>query len=168
MKKEIKENLSLLNIIKFSCLGYIGSMINISGTMLSFHTFPAYFASMHSGIEGAIVGFITTMFFGIYGRIPYDLGTRALVALSVGLIAYAFHVLKKKTNPVIAMIICSLLNGTIPVALLIGSHGMEFFKGVWPVITMVAFFNIFLAVIVSKALEHPDQKGVIASWLKSR
>lgn len=144
-------------------LSAIGAMIKIYAPLgtIAFDSMPGYFAALFiSPMAGAVVialgHFLTALTSGFPMTIPMHL----LLMITMGIIAYIFGVLGRKTNGIIACIVATILNG--PVATLISAFvasllvlplsGVTMFYALVIPLTVASAANIVLAYIVYKLM----------------
>jgi len=142
-------------------LSAIGAMIKIQGT-IALDSMPGYFAAlfinpMAGGIVAALGHFLTSITSGFPLTIPMHL----MLILVMGLIAYVFGVLGKKTNGIIACSVAILLNGPISTyiasitakALGLPFSGTVMFSTLVTPLTIASAVNIIFAYIIFKMID---------------
>lgn len=160
------EKIEKLKVLKFSLLSFIGAMLHIEGTIMTFHLFPAIFLSFSNAYEGSIVAFLSVLMIGIFKSYKIGFALKLILAVEFSFMVYLFSKISKKTNTFIASIflmITSLILVFTTQAVL--KQNLNFLYIPYAV---NMFFNVLLAILINKGLENPNQKGVIARWLNNR
>ncbi len=141
-------------------LSAIGAMIKIQGT-IAFDSMPGYFAALYiNPIAGAFVATLGHLLTSVTSSFPLSLPMHLIVALEMGLFAFIFGLLSKKTNSILASIVAILLNG--PIATYIASimakilglpfNGTIMFNSLVIPLTIASAVNIIFASIIFKVI----------------
>jgi len=147
----------------FIALSAIGANIKIFQTV-AFDSMPGFLSAIILGpLAGAVVGAIGHLISSTISGFPMSLPVHLAICIDMALTMYFFgityKVLRKKgelISNISSAIVGALINGPISVfMLLILNKFMAFMPnevliGMIPVLTMVAAFNIIIALIVNK------------------
>jgi len=142
-------------------LSAIGAMIKIQGT-IALDSMPGYFAALFiNPMAGGFVAALGHVLTSITSGFPLTLPMHLMLTLVMGLIAYIFGVLSKKTNGIIACIVAILLNG--PISTFIASitakilglpfNGSVMFGALVVPLTVASAVNIILAYIIFRVID---------------
>ena len=142
-------------------LSAIGAMIKIQGT-IAFDSMPGYFAALFiNPMAGGFVAALGHLLTSITSGFPLTFPMHLMLTLVMGLVAYVFGTLGKKTNGIIACIVAIFLNG--PIATFISSmtakalglpfSGNAMFSALVVPLTVASATNIILAYIIFKMIE---------------
>lgn len=143
-------------------LSAIGAMIKIQGT-IAFDSMPGYFAALFiSPIAGGFVAALGHLLTSITSGFPLTLPMHLMLIIVMGLIAFVFGVVEKKTNGVIACSVAILLNG--PIATVISAitakaiglpfSGTAMFSALVVPLTIASALNIIIAYVIYKILKN--------------
>lgn len=169
MEDGLMDNYMMKNKIKMIttsglliALSAIGAMIKIQGTV-AFDSMPGYFAALYiSPIAGAVVIALGHLLTAFTSGFPMTIPMHLLLMLLMGIIAYIFGILGRKTNGFISCTVATILNG--PIATLISAfvasllslplNGMPMFYALVIPLTVAAGANIVLAYIIHKVINN--------------
>lgn len=143
-------------------LSAIGALIKVQGT-IAFDSMPGYFAALYiSPIAGGVVAALGHLLTATTSGFPLTLPMHVMLTMVMGLIAYIFGVLAKKTNGIVACIVAIILNG--PVSTFISSFlakalgspfsGTTMFTALVVPLTVASAINIILAYIIYKIIKN--------------
>lgn len=141
-------------------LSAIGAMIKIQGT-IAFDSMPGYFAALFiSPMAGGFVATLGHLLTSITSGFPLTVPMHLIIALEMGLIAYIFGILGRKSNGIIASIVAILLNG--PIVTFVASvtakmlglpfNGPAMFNALVIPLTIASSANIILAYVIFKII----------------
>ncbi len=136
----------------FIALSFIGAQIKIFNS-IAFDSLPAFLGTLILGpYYGALIGFLGHMFTAWTSGFPFTLPVHIITAFSMALTMVVFYFAHKKFGTIVACIFGVLFNG--PVALLLSAPllipmlKVEGLVMMVPILSLVSFINIFLALIV--------------------
>lgn len=141
-------------------LCYIGALIKIQGS-IAFDSMPAYFAALFLGpYLGAVVGFLGHLLTAITSGFPMSFPMHFIVAIQMAFFVFSFGWVYKRTNFVVASVVATILNGpvaallAVPVSLILNLpfSGWALFHFLIIPLTLASAANVFLAVIVYRAI----------------
>ncbi|OPJ55975.1 ECF transporter S component [Alkalithermobacter paradoxus] len=144
-------------------------VIRVPGTSMSLDSFPGYFgAIILSPLDGGIIGFLGHLATALNTGFPLGILTHTIIAIEMFIAVFLFGYIRKKVNTSIAVLVATIINGILCPLSLAPLYSMGFFVAVAMPLTIVSFLNIMLAVTLDKGLKNPNQKGVIAKWMKKQ
>lgn len=165
--KNNTEKLSLSNVQIITrsglliALSAIGAMIKIQGT-IAFDSMPGYFAALFiNPVAGSFVALLGHLLTAATSGFPLTIPMHLIVALEMGLCAYVFGALGRKTNGLIACLAAILLNGpacTLITAMAASGLGLPFsgsamFYALVIPLTVASAANIILAYLIFRVME---------------
>ncbi|TCK98624.1 alpha-ribazole transporter [Natranaerovirga hydrolytica] len=145
-------------------LSFIGAQLKIQGS-IAFDSMPAFLgAILISPTIGGIVGFFGHLLTSLSSGFPMTLPIHLVVAIVMAVTCFLFGYITNKLNLYIAIIIATLLNG--PVALAISAYtmtlmgyeyaGMAVFTAMFVPLTIASFVNIVIAGILHSIIKSPS------------
>lgn len=159
----VKEKTTTKKLVYLSlliALSFIGSLIKIQGT-IALDSMPGFFAALFLGpMSGAIVGSIGHLITSMSSGFPLTLPIHLIITLGMGVVAYLFGMIYKKTNGIVACIAGVLLNGLALVLALapfttwlgLPLSGKAFIYAMVLPLSLVSAVNIILAYIIYKII----------------
>lgn len=144
----------LVKIAFFIGLSVVGSYIKFPGLVgsIALDSLPGYLGVlMFGGNAGALILALGHLFSALNSGLVLG-PLHILIAFIMGFCGIIFAYLAKK-NIYLAVITTTFVNGVAAAAILIPFLGSAFFYATVPVLTTASFFNILLAVIISKLLK---------------
>lgn len=142
-------------------LSAMGAMIKIQGT-IAFDSMPGYFAALFiNPVAGGFVAALGHLLTSITSGFPLTFPMHLMLTLVMGLIAYVFGILLKKTNSIVAITVAILLNGPVATyasamtakVLGIPFNGAAMFYALVVPLTVASAVNIILAYIIFKIIK---------------
>lgn len=149
----------LVKLALLTALSVVGSYLKFPSPVgsIALDSLPGYLGALVFGGEaGALIlalGHLLSALNSGFVLGPLHL----LIALMMGGCGYIFIYLKKK-NIYLAVLLTTLINGIASAAVLIPFLGRAFFYGTAPLLSLAAFVNILLAVIIFRLIK--DKLGV--------
>ena len=143
-------------------LSFVGSMIKIPGTTIALDAMPGFFAALYLGpLMGGIVALLGHLLTALMSSFPLSLPLHLIIMLEMGVTAYAFGWIYKKSNAILAIIVGILLNGIISPLVLVPItsmmnlplSGMAFFMAMALPLSIVGGANILLAYVIFKLIK---------------
>lgn len=142
-------------------LSFVGSMVKIQGS-IALDSMPGFLAALLLGpIEGALVGLIGHLITALTSGFPHTIVVHLIIGVAMGLTAYVFAYIYKRFNPILAVIVGTIINGPLlllllwPITSLVGLalHGKAFFLTLLIPLSLASAVNLVLAAIVYKLLK---------------
>ncbi len=158
-----------LKYLVFLIGSYLLSYLYIGNSAFTFGSLPSLIYTLTgSNIAGALLAFLTFLMAGIYKGVPQIAAARILVALSVGIGVYLFGLIYKKyENSNLAVVAITVIPSILTYFVISFFYDYEAAMSMSKNLMITLAINTFLALIIDKVIAMPDQKGVIAKWLKS-
>ncbi len=161
--KSIEEKNTTVKLVYISMLvaiSFIGSLIKIQGT-IALDSMPGFFAALYLGpVPGAIVASVGHILTSISSGFPLTVPIHLVITLGMGITAYLFGIIYKRTNGVVACTSGILLNGVAlvlvlaPITILLGFplNGMAFIMAMIVPLTLASAINVILAYVIYKTI----------------
>lgn len=148
----------LVLIAMFIALSFIGANIKVAGT-IAFDSMPGFLGSIILGpCAGAIIGvvghFLTALTSGFPLSLPVHIIIMVNMAITMVLFSLTYKVLENKNlimANIMAAIVGVIVNGPIAILMVMPVVGKGII-GVLPILALVSFINILLALIIYKIL----------------
>ena len=143
-------------------LSAIGAMIKIQGT-IALDSMPGFFAALYiSPLAGGLVAALGHLLTSVTSGFPLTIPMHLMLTIVMGLIAFVFGVLGKKTNGFIACTVATILNGPISTMIAAFSakafglpfNGAAMFNALVVPLTIASAVNIVLAYIIFKIMRN--------------
>lgn len=143
-------------------ISLIGSLIKIQGS-IALDSMAGFFAALFLGpVYGALVASIGHLLSAITSAFPLTLPIHIIITLQMGVFAYLFGIVYKKSNGIIASIVATVLNGVVALLVLmpfttwlkLPLNGKLFFYSLVGPLSLAAAVNVVLAFVVYKVLEN--------------
>lgn len=143
----------LVRIALLVALSVVGANIKIPSILgtPAFDSMPGYFAAaVLGGKEGALIAALGHIFTALTAGFPLTLPVHLLTALEMGICAYVFGVLFRKTNHLIAIIVAVVLNGVGAPVAMIPIMGMGVFYALVTPLLIASGLNIVIAAVLAR------------------
>ncbi|ATW27921.1 ECF transporter S component [Candidatus Formimonas warabiya] len=143
----------LVRIALLVALSVVGANIKIPSILgtPALDSMPGYFAAaVLGGKEGALIAALGHMFTALTAGFPLTVPVHLLTAAEMGICAFVFGFLFRKTNPLIAVIIATVLNGVGAPASMIPIMGVGVFYALLAPLLIASGLNIVLAAVLAK------------------
>jgi len=152
-KANTLKNVKTLTLVAMLiALSAVGALIKVFNTV-AFDSMPGYFAALYlGGWYGALVISLGHMLTAITSGFPLGLTNHIYIAVQMALYAYLFRFFYRKFNIYIAVIVATILNGTVATLLFVPIFGGGFFAAWVLPLTIASFANVFLAALIYKAI----------------
>jgi len=147
----------------FIALSFIGANLKIMNT-IAFDSMPGFlgailFGPVYGALIGAIGHFLTALISGFPMSLPVHLIIMLGMAVTMLAFGYVYRYLSGKNYlaaVILSLIVGVLINGPLLLAvlapLLIPALGKPAYIALFPILSLAAFLNILLALLISKAL----------------
>lgn len=157
-----------LKYLAFLIVSYLLSFLYIGNSTFSFTSLPSILYTLTgSNISGASLSFLVFLMTGVYKGSPQNLFARAIIATGAGLGVYLFGVANKKyENSNLAAVAITVVPSIITFFSIRAFYTYEAAMEMSKTVLIMLAINTFLALIIDKVSNMPNQKGVIAKWLK--
>jgi uncharacterized membrane protein len=137
-------------LVAFSAVGANIKIPSILGTP-ALDSLPGYFAAaVLGGKEGALIAALGHMFTALTAGFPLTLPIHLLTAIEMGICAFIFGFLFRKTHPVLAVIIVTIINGVGAPASMIPIMGVGIFYALVAPLLVASGLNLALAALLAK------------------
>ncbi|MBP2027682.1 hypothetical protein J2Z35_001479 [Acetoanaerobium pronyense] len=157
-----------LTFTTFLLGGYLLSFFNIGGSLFSFASLPAIFYTfIASPFESGLLGGLIFLASGLYKGFPEDIIPRILISISVGLGVYLFAFFREKDIK-ISLLLLSIIPPLLTFFSLFFFYGVDIAATMTKALIFTMVFNGTSAIVIRKAINKKNQKGVFAEWLNSR
>ncbi|MEL7565491.1 MAG: ECF transporter S component [Clostridiales bacterium] len=143
----------LVRIALLVALSVVGASIKIPSILgtPAFDSMPGYFAAAVLGRkEGALIAALGHIFTALTAGFPLSLPIHLLTAVEMGICAYVFGFLFRKTNSLIAIIVATVLNGVGAPTTMIPIMGMPVFYALITPLLIASGLNIVIAAVLAK------------------
>ena len=153
----------------FIAVSFVGAHIRVFAT-IAFDSAPGFLAALLLGpLQGAVIGFLGHLLVALISGFPLSLPIHLTIALSMAItmvgFGYCYKALKNKVSEAAALIVTGIvgviLNGPVSLsmsmammALIAGPETALGLLGMLPILTLVAAFNIVIAIIIFKSLKR--------------
>ena len=137
-------------------ISLIGSLIKIQGT-IALDSMPGFFAALFLGpAYGGLVASIGHILTALTSGFPLTIPIHIIITLQMGVFAYLFGIIYKKSNGIIACIVAIILNGLgsvlmlAPITKWLGFplSGKAFIYAMIGPLTLASAVNIILAYVI--------------------
>jgi uncharacterized membrane protein len=141
-------------------ISLIGSLIKIQGS-IALDSMAGFFSALFLGpAYGALVASIGHVLTAFTSGFPLTLPIHVIITLQMGLFAYIFGVVYRKSNGILACIAAIILNGIGAVLILVPVtawlklplHGWTFFYAMVGLLSLTSAVNVILAYIIYKSI----------------
>lgn len=152
-----------LRVLIFLIVGFLLSYLKIPGKTFNFSMLPGIFMALYiSRKEGAIVNGLVYFMTGIYALFPQSLVARIVIGIGAFLGTYIMGIEKAKIKFLsMGIVVASMISFGV-VSYVYKSNGLVAgtILSNWIICGLIAF-------VMGHVVDMPNQKGVIAKWLKS-
>lgn len=157
-----------LKYLVFLIASYLLAHLYIGNSTFTFGSLPSIIYTLTgSSISGGILAFLTFLMAGIYKGAPQIIAARISIALAVAIGIYLFGLFYKKyENSNLAVIAITVLPSLLTFFIIRYFYNYEAAMSISRTLIITLAINTFLALIIEKVINMPDQKGVIAKWFK--
>ncbi len=166
--QKIKIQKISIKYLVFLLASYLLSTLYIGNSTFTFSSLPSILYTLSGGsIAGAILAFLTFLRSGVYKGVPQIFEARLLIALSIGLGIYLFGLANKKyENSNLAVVAITVVPSMLAFFIIRTFYDYEAAMIMSKTLIVTLALNTLLALIIDKIIDMPEQKGVIAKWLK--
>lgn len=135
-------------------LSFLGSLIEVPKTMITFDLFPGYFSALcTSPIEGGIIALLGYLATVAYNGFPLSNLGHGIIAIETFVFTMMFGYINKIINPMIAIIFVIIFNGVLIPFSLMPMYGKEFSFALATHLSTVTLCNVVLATVLYIALK---------------
>lgn len=149
---------------------YLLSMFYIGGSSFSLAAMPPIFYTLSGGsVPGAVMIATVYLLSGVYKGIPGLIAARLLISLSLGLGVFLFGYIRKRYNNMnLAAIAVTVVPSILVFLVMNAFYSNEQAYAMARIILITLAINTVIAIVVNKAVDTPEQKGVFTEWLRSK